>query len=171
MKLSIGALKQETGLSEEVKISYPMADTEFRNEKLTFLGPVLFSGRIKNDGGDFAAAGQVVCDIEATCNRCLDPAKIHLDFLTEIYYSYNAEEKNEKTDEEYLPVDNDEIDLGEGLEREIYIHMPNQILCKEDCKGLCPVCGQNLNHGECRCDNLENTMNPKFQKLKDLKLK
>lgn len=62
-----------------------------------------------------------------------------------------------------------EIELDEIVRSEIYLALPMKFLCKEDCKGLCPVCGKNLNRERCNCQKM--TGHPAFLKLKELKLK
>ena len=48
--------------------------------------------------------------------------------------------------------ENDEIDLGQLMQEQFYLSLPMKPLCAGDCKGLCPMCGTNLNRGTCACD-------------------
>ena len=47
--------------------------------------------------------------------------------------------------------ENDEIDLGQLMQEQFYLALPMKPLCRDDCKGLCPECGTNLNRGTCDC--------------------
>ena len=55
--------------------------------------------------------------------------------------------------EDGYPVVNGKIDLSKIADDLIILNTPVAFLCREDCKGLCPTCGANLNDGECKCNN------------------
>jgi uncharacterized protein len=61
--------------------------------------------------------------------------------------------------------DRDELFIDEIIVDNIILSLPIKTLCSETCKGLCPICGQNLNEGDCDCE-IEN-IDPRLQKLKD----
>ena len=84
---------------------------------------------------------------------------------------------------ESVPEDADEMDEGSAFEPDYYLqgynldvdkllfgeallNWPSRVLCKEDCKGLCPVCGQNLNHGDCGCER--KALDPQMSKVLDI---
>ena len=64
-------------------------------------------------------------------------------------------------------IDGNELDLAEVAREQIVLNLPEQVLCSEDCKGICPTCGTDLNEGECRCR--EDDIDPRWQALKELK--
>ena len=82
--------------------------------------------------------GGIEADVMAMCDRCAEWAPLHV-ADTEIFHSY--------TDETFEPVD-----LTEDIREDLVLMFPDQFLCKEDCRGICPVCGQNLNEVQCGCD-------------------
>jgi uncharacterized protein len=61
----------------------------------------------------------------------------------------------------------DQIDLNELMREQFYLALPMKPLCREDCRGLCPQCGTNLNLGGCECDT--GWHDPRLAPLKDLK--
>lgn len=71
------------------------------------------------------------------CARCLEEL-------------YSTEERSYKFDFEIDPA-NEYVDLGEEIRQEIIMANPAKILCSEDCKGICPKCGANLNKEQCKC--------------------
>lgn len=92
-------------------------------------------------------AGNAVVTIP--CGRCLTPVDTAVSFEGERKFSLEA-----KTDEEGYPVsciDDEGLDVEELLSEEIAMNLPIRVLCKETCKGLCPVCGGNLNLRDCGC--------------------
>ena len=70
-------------------------------------------------------------------------------------------------DVDFAPFEGDEIDLGELFREQILLAIPMTPLCREECKGLCPVCGADLNAGECSCERGE--IDPRWSALADLK--
>ena len=93
---------------------------------------MLVEGRLR-----YHAAGQ--------CARCLEPAKLPVETPFEERFSRTPD------DEEIFPFTGDVIDLGEAVRQALILSYPDKILCKEDCKGICPVCGQVLNVRDCGC--------------------
>jgi len=64
-------------------------------------------------------------------------------------------------------IEGNELDLTEIAREQILLNLPEQELCKEDCRGICPTCGKDLNEGECRCG--EDDVDPRWAALKDLR--
>ena len=69
-------------------------------------------------------------------------------------------------DDEQIFVSGYELDTDALINNEILINMPVKVLCREDCKGICPVCGHNLNEGECGCDTF--VPDPRMAAIKDI---
>ncbi len=114
-----------------------------------------FTLTAKNEGKKKASIkGTCVVSLIMLCDRCLDEVKrnfdIEIDELIDmaIFKSDKIDEMNEL---DYL--DDCNIDMDALLEKELMSLVPVQVLCKDDCKGLCKVCGTNLNHGSCDCDD------------------
>ena len=113
--------------------------------------------------------------VEAECARCLTPVSLEISGeLGYLYYSHGAEVSDEQDgffDEfgDYMPVEikffGRTVDVMPQIQESIYTLLPTKVLCKDDCKGLCPVCGKNLNEGSCSCIN-ENT-DPRLEALRN----
>lgn len=91
-------------------------------------------------------SGKVSYGISAPCARCLAPASFdgEVEFDEEFRpVSYGGEKE--------LSYAKDIIDLKPLLEQLIITNLPYSVFCKENCKGICPVCGKNLNDGDCGC--------------------
>ncbi len=89
--------------------------------------------------------GEVVFTIVADCTRCL--TRTEQDYLVEFSESVDQD------DEEGYPVKNDTVDLSRIVDDLILMNNPISFLCKEDCLGICPDCGVNLNQDQCKCKN------------------
>lgn len=105
--------------------------------------------------------GEIVCQVSGYCDKCLDKvsASIKLQFEQTFY-------KDVAPDEDCYVYQNSLLDATKAICDEILLSMPSQLLCKDDCLGLCPKCGVNKNHQQCDCDiTRENA----FSILKNLK--
>ncbi len=95
------------------------------------------------------------------CYRCLEPVTRDVELEIEELYSYNT-----YPTAEFSIGDDGILDLAPLLRAETLIDTAHRVLCTEDCKGLCPECGANLNEGECNCRADE--VDPRFAALKKL---
>ncbi len=120
-----------------------------------FFGDIEIVGEILNDGKTFVARGRATCSRNFFCDRCLEPSS------GEIICDFEEEIDDENISENVA-------DITELVRDTFLASLPIQNLCREDCKGLCPVCGKNLNTEECECDRL--IVDPRFASLKDFKL-
>ena len=105
--------------------------------------------------------------IEAECARCLKP--VSLEISGKLMYLYCSQDPQTINDDEFMPVDVDYfgrvLDIMPQIEESIYTLIPTKILCREDCKGLCPNCGADLNEGECSCKNED--IDPRLEALRN----
>jgi uncharacterized protein len=89
-----------------------------------------------------------------TCDRCLDefPREVHSEFSILYVQGGDPPEGHEEDHEvQYLPADVNIIDLGEDVRQFLILSLPLKMLCRENCAGLCPVCGANRNKTRCSC--------------------
>jgi DUF177 domain-containing protein len=147
--------------------------------------------------GEIRVTGQMKVRLQADCDRCLEPANFPLDSSFELYYrpvaegyfdvnANNAARRGRRPEAGVAPravrveekaIDASEAEMGfyegDGLElndvlREfVLLALPMQRLCDENCKGICPVCGQNRNQKECRCQTTAS--DDRWAALKELR--
>jgi uncharacterized protein len=105
------------------------------------------------------------------CDRCVSDFDSTLETKYQAVYLFgnNTDEDGDSLNVTYLPKDASEIVLDNDIRDYALLAVPMKKLCKEDCKGLCPECGKNLNEGICNCKNLE--IDPRWLPLQDLKNK
>ncbi len=150
------------------------------------VGPITVSGGITRMDTDFLFHGYIKGAFEHPCDRCLENA--HCDFDIEVYWHFeegpeinpyamtdDAEEGSELVEVAMIPdyrtYQHGEIDLAPHVWEEICFAIPFKFLCKEDCKGLCPSCGNNLNKAPCDCPSINidaSSSASSFSKLADL---
>lgn len=140
----------------------------------TFDGPVDWSIDVTNTGDAFLLTGTVSADAKTACARCCEDAEVSLFGEIEGYFLIADEgavpDEMEEDEFEVLPADH-YIDLEPLIVSALLVEIPLIPLCQEDCKGLCPDCGANLNDGPCGCTHDDDAAagNP-FAVLKNLDL-
>lgn len=135
------------------------------NEKLKLpRGDYMMNITVQVDGviyrrdSDYVVEGEVKTVLNLNCDLCLSAFETKLDFdLNEVY------SETPDSEEEFWELSDKTIDLKPAVIANITLNLPMQILCSDDCKGLCPKCGHNLNDGDCGCDR--GYVNPQFEKL------
>ena len=118
-------------------------------------------GVVFNEAGILRMKGTVTARMQCVCDRCGTgfPSKK----VTEVDVTIVAQESDEHP--EHFVLEGTEIDAGEILETCLILDMETKFLCREDCKGLCPHCGSNLNLGPCGC---RKEIDPRFAVLEQL---
>lgn len=111
--------------------------------------------------------GTLTGDVDMLCSRCLNEAHTHLEipFAETFKWLKQPDLPEEDEDEDLINVQDEIVDLAPYLEETFVLHLPDSVLCKADCLGLCQNCGQNLNEGTCSCDN--TAVDPRLAGLKD----
>jgi uncharacterized protein len=135
--------------------------------------PVRLAFDIYKDKDQFRLVGTVRTRLELPCSRCLEPFSWPVDAEFDLRYqphTQNTGEGEREVEEDDLTTafyENDEIDLGQLMQEQIYLSLPMKPLCSDACQGLCPTCGTNLNRGTCDCRN--EWEDPRLAALKSLR--
>jgi len=113
-------------------------------------------GLLENRAGVLMLSYKLRCVPALECDRCLSPVEIPVE--AEFSHVIVTETASEQNDAEYLLAPDAMLDLDEVAMTDLRLSMPTKILCSPDCKGLCPVCGQNRNLSDCGCDTGDITL-------------
>ncbi|NLK20974.1 MAG: DUF177 domain-containing protein [Epulopiscium sp.] len=136
---------------------------ESKNGKIQLLKPVEFNGTMIKDGDILFLDGNLEVLFKLYCDRCMTQVKTPLSIrVTERF----KKELPFDDEEEIHGFNGSEIDLTPILTGVILLNMPMKVVCNEECKGLCPECGQNLNEHTCDCK--EEFLDSRFSALKTL---
>ncbi len=163
LKIPLSSFTEEGILVDKV-----VAETEFapKGTSQLAISPVHVSGKLTQVDGDYIFKGRLEGLYHLRCDRCLDP--VDWPFDIDVLWVFeegvpvhplenwpdNAEEEEDAVDEGETRVarfQGNEIDLSEAAWEEIVLAAPAKVLCREDCKGLCPRCGANWNRETCDC--------------------
>ena len=108
----------------------------------------------------------------ANCSRCLEPVEVPMSYTIDGFLVSEDFDEDSFEDYDAFIIDTDEVDLVKIIEQTLDFNLPQKVLCDEDCKGLCPKCGANLNKETCSCSETasdeDDNIDPRFAKLKDL---
>ncbi len=110
--------------------------------------PVSVEGSVENKAGIVTVKASAALTYESPCDRCAEDVISHFTFPIE-HTLVVALESGDNDD--FLEVPNMRLNLDELVEEDVNLALPSKYLCNSECKGLCPICGKNLNKGECDC--------------------
>lgn len=120
--------------------------------------------RLTHTNEGILVQGKLTTQVTLECVRCLEPFAYRLSVsLTERFLPAPAAAR----DGEAFPIGNDNsVDMDEPIREAILLALPMRALCRPDCRGLCPECGQNLNLGQCECQ--KEDIDPRLDVLRQL---
>lgn len=137
--------------------------------------PIALTFDIFKDKQQFRLVGHIRTRLELPCSRCLEPFALPVDQTFDLRYQPHAQNTGEgerEIEEDDLTTafyENDEVDLGQLMREQFYLALPMKPLCGADCRGLCPVCGANLNTTTCDCKR--DWPDPRLAALKAIRTK
>ncbi len=161
MRLDLREIIHQAGGSMPFAFQLDLSELDFFGER-PFAHPVEVSGAVRNQAGALVLEGRAVSVLEFTCDRCLKPFSQPLDFPVEHLL---AETLEDEENDEILLLENGCLDLEEVFTTDLVLAMEPKHVCSEDCKGLCPKCGADLNDGPCQC---RAEIDPRFAVLAQL---
>jgi uncharacterized protein len=176
MKIDISDLKQQQGESVAFAGEEGFKSLDFMGEEICFVQPLQVEGTVTNTEVGFLVHGTASTVLSRQCGRCTepfsDPLEVRFDMIYRQTESAHHAGSKQPTEEETDPEDDVEyfkgntIDLKDLILESVVMAIPMRAICTEDCRGLCPVCGQNLNEKTCTC--AEENVDVRLAGLKEL---
>ena len=122
-------------------------------------GPLDWSATAERAGAEIRINGTLSTSIECPCSRCLEPARTDIKKQFDLFFRERDEEMFDEDEEVELDEEDTrtafftgtKLAIADILREQVLLALPMKVLCRVDCKGLCPVCGINLNTGACSC--------------------
>lgn len=148
-------------------------EIDLETDGVRVTGEIRFKGELSKNAAKTDVKGTITAPLEIDCTRCLTPVRRTLevafqaDFVGKELFPNSRETHLESSDLDTDVLEGNELDLSQMAREQILLNLPEQVLCREDCKGICPTCGKDLNEGECQCR--EDEIDPRWAALKDLK--
>jgi uncharacterized protein len=148
------------GTTKDVVLSIASADLEFGESRITE-EPVDIALHLESLSNGVTVNGTTTASWLGECRRCLAPISERMTIeLSELYQQF-------PDDSEAYKIENDQINLLPMVRENLLLAIPLGPLCREDCPGFCPHCGQDLSEGTCSCDN--TVSDPRWAALESLK--
>ena len=149
---------------------------EFSSGGETYLrGPIRLSGRVSQESQNLRLRGEVSARIHTLCARCGDEVDWPLQTAFELVLMPGQEKAMEEAADlspeelDHLYYQGPVVELDDYFREEVALGIPIQVLCRENCRGLCPRCGANFNRETCSCAPTQG--DPRLEKLRNLKIK
>ena len=151
IRINVAEIKKRLVGSKEFSYELTPDELEITEADLKITAPVVLKGMVENAGDVILLKAEAATEIERTCGRCL-----------KVYTEKPAGAENIENDA--FIYESDLLDITEPVRESLLLAVPLQALCREDCRGLCPVCGADRNEGDCGCDT--TSVDPRLAALK-----
>ena len=163
--LRVGLAELEHG-PVDTAARLPADDPLFEGLDFALREPVVVSGQLSAAGPDgYFWRGRLETSVGGFCRRCLAPVVRPVDASVDILFS--EDDGADDPSIYVIPADSQTLDLSPAVREELILAAPDYVLCRDDCRGLCPRCGKDLNEGPCDCG--PETPDPRWAGLAALK--
>jgi|CZCA01.1.fsa_nt_gi uncharacterized protein len=159
MIIDISTVKDIKGASIEVELEGPPDPMAIAGVVLKPVTPVHVVAKATSTGHSaILVQGKARAEFSAECHRCL--REFVFDVETEFQEQYHKASHmpspmSDYKEDEVLTYNGDFVDISKEVNSHLALSLPIQLICSSECKGLCPVCGKDLNDGECACSEEE----------------
>lgn len=166
MKINISEILSNPSVVKDFEVVPDMETLDLKRASypVTQKAPVKLTIRKAED--KIRITGKTEIRLIIPCDRCLDD--VELTFPVEIDRHVNPDIEADGIDDvdEQSFMDGCMLDVDRLVTDEVVVALPSKVLCKDDCKGLCSVCGTNLNHSNCDCDRF--VPDPRMAAIQDI---
>jgi uncharacterized protein len=168
-RTTVRGLSDALASSRTVVGELDMADVELGGQPFHLDGPVTFEVILTNAGTGIVVQGRATAKVLTPCSRCLCDSHLTVEAEVEGFYVRPGHEADLPEEQEAeLIADDSSIDLEPAISSAVVVELPYAPVHAEDCKGICPSCGADLNAGRCECP--EPPSGSPFAVLRDLPL-
>lgn len=160
MKINVSSVVGAVDSSMEVSGKIEISSINYNGEDIPVNAPIEVNAKITNTGNRLLIEGKIKADLKLKCSRCLES----FDYILES--DFEEELSNKEESDDVIHFEGDNLDITDIVVNNILLSLPMKALCREDCKGLCPRCGSNLNVNKCNC--IDEGLDPRLAVLKKL---
>ena len=147
MLLNVKPILHNPGKRLDFQFELDLSDMEFSG-RYPISRPVAVSGEVRNTAGILELSLNARSTLDAVCDRC---GKAFVQEKDVLFACMLAEELQNEDNDEIVLLEDGMVDVGDLARTAFILDMDTKTLCSEDCKGLCPRCGADLNLGPCSC--------------------
>lgn len=151
MELNVAQALKRVGEPFSFELEEAVAPVSYNERTIALTAPLRVAGTFAFDGKGFQIDAKASTVLEERCARCGEPFKSAYAFPVKERFTKSGAQ----TEEDVYSYLGDKLDLTQAVMDNFYLHLPLADVCRADCRGLCPVCGVNLNRETCTCQPQE----------------
>lgn len=163
MLLDLRQIFEVPGESMELDCSVELCGIKQNGVEL-FETPIAIKGRVENRLRVVTISYTAQYTMHYLCDRCI--SDVHRQSRMSFEHILLNDPGAAGDSDDYILTQGNSLDLAQLVADDILLEMPTKLLCKDECRGLCPVCGKDLNEGECGCE--KNAADPRLEVLRQL---
>lgn len=160
MLFELKSVFQNEGEEKKVNYKLDIADIDI-DGVFPFRTPIDVTATAKNRASLVSLTIRACFSYSRSCDRCSTDFTREMDMLFEHRLAQTLVDDG---NDDYIETPDFKLELDDIVISDILLSLPQKNLCKDDCKGLCQICGKNLNEGDCSCDKRE--IDPRLEMLK-----
>lgn len=160
MLFELKSVFQNEGEEKQVNYKLDIADIDI-DGVFPFRTPIDVTATAKNRASLVSLTIRACFSYSRSCDRCSTDFTREMDMLFEHKLAQTLVDDG---NDDYIETPDFKLELDDIVTSDILLSLPQKNLCKDDCKGLCQICGKNLNEGDCSCDKRE--IDPRLEMLK-----
>lgn len=164
MTVDISSILKEIGKKIDIDCNIYPNETEFLGGKYEFTSPIAVSGSIRNNGESLTFAAGCASTFNTQCARCGGETSASLEFIVD--ENLVQDDGEDHMGEDVILFQGYSVEIDDIVMNGFFMNENGKHLCSEDCEGLCPKCGCNLNESKCDCENED--IDPRWSALLDI---
>jgi len=165
MIIDLSSILKDYAGSMELCEKLELENTDFLGEEFTFPDGLFVNGKITNNTKSLHLLAKVTGTMMVHCARCMKEISRNVDFeVSEVLV--RDDDNSANTDEDVVVFSGHTVDIDDIIINHFLMNVEAKFLCSEDCKGLCPKCGQDLNVRDCGCSDDE--IDPRWAALAEI---
>ena len=168
MQIHLAEISSREGRTEHFRIPFGMNTIAFQEGEFQVLSQEPLELAVENTGNRvLKLTGKGSVEVSIPCSRCLTETGVVIPVEPELKLDMKLTDEQRVNDlDESSYLTGTDLDTDRLVYLEVLMNWPQKVLCRENCKGLCPVCGKNLNQGKCGCEDLPK--DPRMAAVSDI---
>lgn len=168
MQIHLAEISSNEGRTEHFSVPFEMNMIRFQEGDFHVLSSEPLDLVIENTGERvLKVTGKGSVTVSIPCSRCLTDTEVRIPLGFELKLDMKLTDEQRVNDlDESSYLTGTDLDTDRMVYLEVLMNWPQKVLCSENCAGLCPVCGKNLNEGSCGCD--EGPKDPRMAAVSDI---
>ena len=167
MQINVSELLSTSGKSQSYQVESGLDEVTYSGNQYPVGKKEPFTLTVENTGKKkIHVTGETKMTLLIPCDRCLSDVSVEFPIEIDVTVDRNTEDDDEKEWNQLILLEGSMLEVDMLVYDEIANHFPMKVLCRKDCKGICPVCGCNLNETACDCD--QSVPDPRMSAIRDI---